>query len=203
MDILIVGLQYVSVMFSFVFITFVAYQKKSALCSHLLLYSIAVLLNGLSYLFELRSDTVEEAMMAIRFEYFGLCTATVAALLFICELFHVKMKKWVRSIVVLAFFASCILVVTNKYHHLHYESASLELREHIAVFRMVPGPHYTSHTIITLVSMGICIGVIIYAYIRDVKRKENYKKYMFLGLAALIRCFFGCCVWWEASETMI
>ncbi|MBR2408991.1 MAG: response regulator [Lachnospiraceae bacterium] len=190
MDILIVGLQYVSVMFSFVFITFVAYQKKSALCSHLLLYSIAVLLNGLSYLFELRSDTVEEAMMAIRFEYFGLCTATVAALLFICELFHVKMKKWVRSIVVLAFFASCILVVTNKYHHLHYESASLELREHIAVFRMVPGPHYTSHTIITLVSMGICIGVIIYAYIRDVKRKENYKKYMFLGLAALIPLLF-------------
>lgn len=186
MDILIVCLQYVSVILSFLFITFVAYQKKSALCSHLLMYSIAVLVNGLAYLFELKSGVIEEAMMAIRFEYFGLSTATISALMFICELFKVKMKHWIRASVVLAFFISCIMVVTNEYHHLHYKDASLELREHIAVFRMVPGPHYTTHTVITLLSMGVCIGVIIYAGIRDIKRKENYKKYLFLGLAALI-----------------
>ncbi len=186
MDILIVALQYVSVVLSFGFITFVAYQKKSALCSHLLLYSIAVLVNGLAYLFELKSNVIEEALMAIRFEYFGLSTATIAALLFICELFQVKLKHWVRGATVFAFFASCVLVVTNEYHHLHYKETSLEVREHMAVFRMVPGPHYTTHTIITLLAMGICIGVIIFAGIRDAKRKENYKKYLFLGLAALI-----------------
>ena len=119
MDIFVLGLHFVCVILSFFFIRFVAYQKKSSLCNYLLLFSIAVLVNGLSYLFELKSGTIEEALMAIRFEYFGLSTATIAALLFICELFNVKLKKWIRGLVVAAFFMSCIMIVTNEYHHLH------------------------------------------------------------------------------------
>ena len=105
-DILILGLQYISVLLSFFFIAFVAYQKKSALCSHLLMYSIGVLINSLAYTYELHSNVVEETLMTIRFEYIGLCTATVSAVLFVCELFHVKLKKWIRGLMVAAFFAS-------------------------------------------------------------------------------------------------
>ncbi len=186
MDILFVGLQYVSVALSFFFIAFVSYQKKSALCSHLLLYSTAVLVNGLSYLFELKSNVIEEALMAIRFEYFGLSTAAIAALLFICELFEVKLKNWLRGLFVFAYFISCVLVSTNHYHHLHYRTASLEVREHVAILHMKPGPVYAFHTIITLSAMAACIGVIVYACIRDQKRRENYRKYLFLGMAAFI-----------------
>jgi len=185
-DVLILGLQYVSILLSFFFITFVAYQKKSALCSHLLMYSIGVLLNGLAYTYELHSGTVEEALMAVRFEYIGLSTATISAVLFVCELFHVRLKKWIRGGMFAAFLMSCIVITTNEYHHLHYTSVSLEVRKHIAVFRMVPGPYYTVHTFIVLFSMSVCVGVIIYAWIRDAKWKESYKKYLFLGLAALI-----------------
>lgn len=189
MDIFVLGLHFICVILSFFFIRFVAYQKKSSLCNYLLLYSIAVLVNGLSYLFELKSGAIEEALMAIRFEYFGLSTATISALLFICELFNVKLKKWIRGIVVLAFFWSCIMVVTNEYHHLHYESAYLEVREHVAIFRCVTGPHYITHTVITLASLGVCVGVIIYAWVRDLKKKDNYKKYLFLALAAMAPMF--------------
>ena len=189
MDIFVLGLHFICVILSFFFIRFVAYQKKSSLCNYLLLYSIAVLVNGLSYLFELKSGTIEEALMAIRFEYFGLSTATISALLFICELFNVKLKKWIRGIVVLAFFWSCIMVVTNEYHHLHYVSMYLEVREHVAIFRSVTGPHYITHTVITLASLGVCVGVIIYAWVRDLKKKDNYKKYLFLALAAMSPMF--------------
>lgn len=186
MDILVLGLQYVSVLLSFFFIAFVAYQKKSALCSHLLMYSIGVLLNGLSYTYELHSGVIEETLMAIRFEYIGLCTATISAVLFVCELFHVKLKKWIRGLIVVSFFISCVIITTNEYHHLHYESTYLEVREHIAIFRMTPGPYYGIHSVLTLLSLAVCVGVIIYAWIRDMKWKENYRKYLFLALAALI-----------------
>ncbi len=191
-DLLILGLQYVAVLLSFFFITFVAYQKKSALCSHLLMYSIGVLLNGLAYTYELHSGVIEEALMTIRFEYIGLCTATISAVLFVCELFKVNLKKWIRGVMVAAFLFSCFMITTNEYHHLYYKNASLEVREYIAIFRMEAGPYYTVHTVFTLASMGVCVGVIIYAWIRDRKWKENYKKYLFLAFAALIplMCWF-------------
>ncbi len=185
-DVLILGLQYISVLLSFFFIAFVASQKKSALCSHLLMYSIGVLINGLAYTYELHSNVVEEALMTIRFEYIGLCTATVSAVLFVCELFHVKLKKWVRGAMVGAFFVSCFMITTNEYHQWYYKNASLEVREYIAIFRMDPGPYYVVHTAVTLLSMSVCVGVIIYAWIRDMKWKENYKKYLFLAFAAVI-----------------
>lgn len=183
---MILGLQYISVLLSFFFIAFVAYQKKSALCSHLLMYSIAVLVNSLAYTYELQSNVVEEALMTIRFEYIGLCTATISAVLFVCELFHVKLKKWIRGLMVAAFFISCFIITTNEYHHLYYREAALEVRGYIGIFRMEPGPYYVVHTAVTLLSMGVCVGVIIYAWVRDMKWKENYKKYLFLAFAAII-----------------
>lgn len=190
LDILIVGLQYVSVALSLFFIMFVARQKKSALSNHLQVYSVAVLGNGVSYLFELNSNTLEEAMMAIRYEYIGLCVATVAAFFFVCELFQVKIKRWKRIALMVAFFYSCMMVITNEHHHMQYKDAWVEIREHITLFHSVPGPHYTFHTTITLSAVGICVGTIIYAWIRDYKRKENHKKYLFLALAASIPLFF-------------
>lgn len=190
MDAFIVGLQGTSVAISLGFIIFVAYQKKSALCSHLLMFSIGVLINGLSYLFELKSGTIEEALMAIRFEYFGLSSATIAAFLFICELFKVRASNVLRALMVLAFFFTCTMNVTNEYHHLFYTSTSIINRDGIVLFQMEKGPVYAIHTVLTLTSMGACIGVIMYAFMRDAKRRNNYRKYLFLGMAALIPLIF-------------
>ncbi len=190
MDSFVMGLQSASVVVSIGFIIFVAYQKKSALCSHLLMYSIGVLINGISYMFELKSKTIEEALMAIRFEYFGLSTATIAAFLFICELFKVRATHFLRLTMVLSFFFTCTMNVTNEYHHLFYTSTSLINRNKIAIFHMESGPIYGVHTVLTLGAMGACIGVILYAFVRDAKRKQNYKKYLFLGMAAVVPLVF-------------
>ena len=186
MDILVLGMEYTAVLLSFFFITFVAYQKKSALCSYLLMYSIGALLNNVGYTFELYTRVIEETLMVIRFEYIGLCVATISAVLFVCELFHIKFTKSIRLLMLVAFLISCLVIISNEYHHLHYKIAYLELREHVAVFHMTPGPYYFIHGALTLLFLGVCVGVIIYAWIRDAKWKQNYKKYLFLALAALI-----------------
>lgn len=190
MDRLIIELQLFSVVASLGFIVYVEYQKKTALSSHLLMFSLGVLINNLSYLFELKSGTLEEALMAIRFEYFGLSSATIAAFLFICELFCVRVPHIVRGIMVLAFFFTCTANVTNEYHHLFYTTSSIIERADIVVFQMEKGPIYVFHTVLTLASMGASIGVIIYAFMRDAKRRQNYRKYLFLGMAAIVPLFF-------------
>lgn len=185
LDILVLGLQYISVLLSFFFIAFVAHQKRSALCSHLLMFSLGVLMNGLGYTFELHSGVIEETLMTIRFEYMGLCTATISAVFFVCELFHVNLKKWIQGAMIGCFIFSCIVITTNEYHHLHYKMVELEQHKYVAIFRMTPGPYYVVHSVLTLIFLSMCVGVIIYAWIRDLKWKENYKKYLFLALAAL------------------
>jgi hypothetical protein len=127
MDRFIIVLHMVSVVISLGFIVYVEYQKKTALSSHLLMFSLGVLINNLSYLFELKSGTIEEALMAIRFEYLGLSTATIAAFLFICELFHARIPHLVRGTMVLAFFFTTTMNVTNEYHHLFYTSLFRQL----------------------------------------------------------------------------
>jgi len=191
-DLLVLILQYVAVILSIFFIAFVAYQKQSPLCRYLLMYSVGSLLNVLGYTFELKSGVDEETLMAIRFEYIGLCTATLSALLFVCELFRVKLKKWFLGSMVSYFFISCLILATNEYHHWHYNAVNIEKFTYITVFRMTPGPNYIVHALMTIITLGVCVGVIIYAWFRDAKWKENYRKYMLLALSALIPVLCWC-----------
>ncbi|MDD6035426.1 MAG: ATP-binding protein [Lachnospiraceae bacterium] len=191
MDILIICLQTLAVILSFFFIVFVVHQNKSSLCNYLLLYSIAVLLAGLAYLYEINSGTVEEALMAVRFEYLGVSIATVTAFLFTCELFRVRVRLWLRVLHILAFVATNISATTNSMHHLHYKTCSLEVREHFSAFQLEPGISYVLHTIIMFVTMAVCVGVIIMAWLRDARRREDYRKYLYLGIAALIPLLCG------------
>ncbi|MGN1083820.1 MAG: histidine kinase N-terminal 7TM domain-containing protein, partial [Lachnospiraceae bacterium] len=167
MDILVICFQSLAVILSFFFIIFVVHQRHSLLCSYLLLYSIAVFVNEFAYLLEIKSAVIEEALMAVRFEYITQSAATAAALFFTCELFQVKIRPWLKGLYISAFIVTCTFVVTNPLHHLHYKTCFLEVREHFSVLHMEIGMIYVIHTALTLISMAVCIGVIAVAWIRD------------------------------------
>ncbi len=190
MDILVTGFQLLAVMVSFFFIIFVVRQRHSLLCSYLLVYTIVVFLYELAYLFEIKSQVIEEALMAVRFEYLAHSGAVIASFFFTSELFRVKLKAWFRVLYISAFVITCTFVATNPLHHLHYTEYSLEVREHFSVLHMEIGIIYVIHTVISLASMTMCAGVIVAAWIRDAKRKEDYKKYLFFGIAVLLPLIF-------------
>lgn len=190
MDILVTGFQLLAVMLSFFFIIFVVKQRHSLLCSYLLVYTIAVFLYELAYLFEIKSQVIEEALMAVRFEYLAHSAAVIASFFFTSELFRVKIRAWFRVLYISAFVVTCTFVVTNPLHHLHYTEYWLEVREHFSVLHMEIGIIYVIHTAISLASMAMCAGVIVAAWIRDAKRKEDYKKYLFFGIAVLLPLIF-------------
>jgi len=190
MDIVIITIQVLAVILAFLYIIYIARQKPSMLCIYLLVYTAGVFWNTMGYFSEIRSKTIEEALMAIRFEYVGLITATIAALFFICELFQLKIRTWIRGVYIFAFVIVFIIAATNHYHGLHYTSYSLEVRKYFAVFRMEIGINYVLLTALMLCSIAGCVAIIVNAWLRDAKRKENYAKYLFLGLAALIPLLF-------------
>ena len=175
MDVVVIVIQSVAVVLSFLFIIYMVHQKQSLLCTYLLIYSAAVFLNNIGYLMETQSNTLEQALIIIRFEYIGMGTAVVAALFFICELFQARIATWVRGLYIFFFCATFLLVATNEYHHLHYSECSLILRKNFAVFHMEVGPNYIWHTILMLTSLVGCITVIVKAWAKDAKRKENFK----------------------------
>lgn len=190
MDILVTGFQLLAVMLSFFFIIFVVRQRHSLLCSYLLVYTIAVFLYELAYLFEIKSQMIEEALLAVRFEYLAHSAAVIASFFFTSELFRAKIRTWFRVLYISAFVVTCTFVATNPLHHLHYSEYWLEVREHFSALHMEIGIIYVIHTAISLTSMAMCAGVIVTAWIRDAKRKEDYKKYLFFGIAVLLPLIF-------------
>lgn len=184
------GFQLLAVMLSFFFIIFVVRQRHSLLCSYLLVYMIAVFLYELAYLFEIKSQVIEETLMAVRFEYLAHSAAVITSFFFTSELFRVKVRTWFRVVYISAFIITCAFVVTNPLHHLHYTEHWLEVREHFSVLHMEIGIIYVIHTVISLASMVMCAGVIVMAWFRDAKRKEDYKKYLFFGIAVLFPLIF-------------
>lgn len=190
MDIFVLCLQSIATVLSFLFILYVMYQKQSQLRSYLFLFSIAVFLNMLSYLFEINSKTLEAALMAVRFEYIAGSTATIASVFLVCEMFQVNFRRWLRLVYISAFVVTCSLVCTNDLHHLHYTSCSLEVRKYFSALQIEIGVVYLIHTVIMLLSMAVNIGVIAMAWLRDAKWRENYKKYVLLVIAAAMPLLF-------------
>lgn len=190
MDIFVLCMQSAGAILSFLFIVYVARQRQSQLRSYLFLFSVAVFLNLLSYLFEITSKTIEAARMAIRFEYIVGSAATVVSVLFVCEMFQVNFRPWLRTVYISLFVITCSLVCTNDLHHLHYIRSSLEVREHFSALQMEVGVVYLAHTTIMLMSMAVNIGIITAAWLRDAKWKEDYKKYVLLVIAVAMPLLF-------------
>lgn len=190
MDIFVLCMQSAGAFLSFLFILYVARQRQSQLRSYLFLFSVAVFVNMLSYLFEITSKTIEAARMAIRYEYIAGSAATVASVFFICEMFQINFRPWLRMAYISLFVVTCSLVCTNDFHHLHYVSSSLEIRKHFSALQMEIGIVYFAHTTVMLMSMAVNIGIITAAWLRDAKWKDDYKKYVLLVIAAAMPLVF-------------
>lgn len=189
MDSVMSAFMQLAVVLSFCFVVYVAHQKPSRLCNYVIIYSIAVFFNEFGYLMEIKSDNLSEALLAVKFEYLTGSAATIMALFFTLELFHIKTKLWFKLSCIGLFFISCSFVITNSKHHLHYISSSLDVREHFSALNIEVGPIYIYHTIISLSFMAACIAVVAVGWSKDKQRKETFLKYLLLVIAAMMPFF--------------
>lgn len=105
---------------------------------------LAAALYSIAYGAELASVTVEQMLLWIRLEYFGM--------VFLCPLWLVMVlnfvgkRTWLRGWIKLVLFiipiTTVVLVATNEWHHLHFAAASVDASGPFPLLHTVKGPWY-------------------------------------------------------------
>jgi len=151
----------------------------------LMMLSNAVWTTG--YGFELASGSIEQAMLIVNLEYFGITALPLLWFLF-CLHFSGRehwYQNWRNRLLILAIpFLTLILVWTNPYHHWHYVSYKMDTSGPFPIVFSTPGIWYYLFTIYfyLLLASGCYLLFIKFKTSDPVFRKQNYS----LIIAALI-----------------
>jgi|JI6StandDraft_1071083.scaffolds.fasta_scaffold03474_7 PAS domain S-box-containing protein len=132
---------------------------------------------ALSYGFELSSTSLEQMLFWINIEYLGIAFIPAFWLLFLLK--FTGKDKWLSPKYFYAFMLlpliTLLMVWTNKYHHLHYKSVSIDNSGTFPLLSLETGPWYFVHTIYfyTLLVWGVILLINKYRKSDQVFRKQN------------------------------
>lgn len=132
---------------------------------------------ALSYGLELSSTSLEQMLFWINVEYLGIAFIPAFWLLFLLK--FTGKDKWLNPKYFYAFMLlpllTLLMVWTNKYHHLHYKSISLDDSGPFPLLNLETGPWYIVHTIYfyTLLVWGVILLVNKYRKSDQVFRRQN------------------------------
>ena len=132
---------------------------------------------ALSYGLELSSTSLDQMLFWINVEYLGIAFIPAFWLLFLLK--FTGKDKWLNPKYFYAFMLlpliTLLMVWTNKYHHLHYKSVSVDNSGTFPLLSLETGPWYIVHTIYfyTLLVWGVILLVNKYRKSDQVFRKQN------------------------------
>ncbi|HEY1060110.1 MAG TPA: histidine kinase N-terminal 7TM domain-containing protein [Daejeonella sp.] len=132
---------------------------------------------ALSYGLELSSTSLEQMLFWIDVEYLGIAFIPAFWLLFLLK--FTGKDKWLHPKYFYAFMLlpliTLLMVWTNKYHHLHYKSVSVDNSGPFPLLSLETGPWYIVHTIYfyILLLWGVVLLVQKYRKSDQVFRRQN------------------------------
>lgn len=132
---------------------------------------------ALSYGLELSSTSLEQMLFWINIEYLGIAFIPAFWLFFLLK--FTGKDNWLKPKYFYAFMllplTTLLMVWTNKYHHLHYTSVSLDNSGPFPLLSLETGPWYIVHTIYfyTLLVWGVILLVNKYRKSDQVFRRQN------------------------------
>ena len=138
---------------------------------------------SLAYYFEIHSQGISAVLGWIKIEYLGI--ATIPALWLIFTLQYTGQEHRLNKSIIAALFVipliTLIMVYTNDYHHLHYHSVTVEVRDGLSVLSIVKGPWYWVH--ISYVNLSILLGniMLLHMWRRSALPYNRQAAAMFLG----------------------
>ena len=97
-------------------------QRPSRQQTRLLLLMVALLVNFVGYLFEMKAATPEQALQAVKFSYLGKPIIVLTMLLFVLDYCKVRMPKWLPSVLTCLHIVVIFMVMTCDQHNLYYSS---------------------------------------------------------------------------------
>lgn len=105
---------------------------------------------SIAYSFELASTRLEEMLFWTKLEYIGISFAPASWLWFCIKYSNREYWQQKRFFFIVFLFPAItyLLVLTNEFHHLHYQSSSVDTTGPFPLHAIVPGPWYYVHTAI-------------------------------------------------------
>ena len=183
------GIQIAAVFLSFACIVIIMIQKNSAIAKYIMLTCICAFIQNTGYLMEMRSNNLDEAMMAVRFEYIGGSLILSAMMIFVfryCKIELFDVFKWSLLAIDVAVLIS---VWAYEYTPLYYSGVSFAdsgVMPHIVLSK---GPLYIIFVVVMYLQFLASVAVSLIAYNRssDVNMRKNY---MILAIACAFPMLF-------------
>ena len=172
---ILLALQYVGIAILIIGIVCVIKQKPSQLQNLILLVLMATLINYTGYLFEIKSDNRDMALMAVKFMYMGKPFIALGTLLFAFEFYRIRILPILRNILCTIHILITILVITCDSHNLYYSSIDYTYE---GLFPHLVFGHSIIYTIYNRIIIMSYLVIIVYLGIKNYKlvQKEAERK---------------------------
>lgn len=186
---LMIGIEYISIALLIFEIIYVMNQKGSYMQNLMLLLLISVLVNLVGYLVELKSDSLETALIGVKIAYLGKPYITLCIFFFVVEFCKVNLSDLLKGALVAFHLLITTLVFTCDLHSLFYTSIRYIYSDSYCHLVLGHGLFYYMFIGMTFLYF-IAITVI---GIRKIRSTKDWliKRQMFLCLAMITICLIG------------
>ena len=186
---LMIGIEYISIALLIFEIIYVMKQKGSYMQNLMLLLLISVLVNLVGYLVELKSDSLETALIGVKIAYLGKPYITLCIFFFVVEFCKVNLSDLLKGALVAFHLLITTLVFTCDLHSFFYTSIQYIYSDSYCHLVLGHGLFYYLFIGMTLLYF-IAITVI---GIRKIRSTKDWliKRQMFLCLAMITICLIG------------
>lgn len=183
MRLLLLGMQYIGILVLFAESLVIFRRWKNRLQGYLFLNCIAVLVNNIGYLFELRSTSIDSYITALQISYAGRVWIGLCLFLFVGELTRKHIPEMLKNTLVVSGIISYALILTLRSHKLYYTYVTFE---NSGIFPMLDhGNGIWHHLLMAQQVVYIFFGL--YWIFLDIQKEHNtiVKRRLFLVLSAI------------------
>ena len=159
----------VSVLFAEIWIVFLGW--KNSVHSYLFLSCIATFVSNIGYLFEMKAQTEEAYLTALKLSYAGRVWITFALFLFAAKMCRIRLPKWVVAALALlhtGIYATILMIGKNG---LYYQWYQFSREESLSVFTHTNGGMHD--LLMCMNGIFACLGM--WWLIRDYRREKGGK----------------------------
>ncbi len=145
-------------------------------------FMIAELVQSVGYLLELFSKTLEQAMVAVKFEYLGSSVVAIFYMMFIRHYCGHKENRVFERILLLCALLNVIMVWTTPMHNLFYKEIGFEQHGDYYRLALTYGPYFYFHCLVAILIPWCVVAWTLYSAVRKEKIKKKRKNlYIVIG----------------------
>jgi len=181
-----ITIQWIAIGLSFILFVYTKLQRPSEMQKYASMLSVGTMLMLFGYNLELQATTFESAYYATIFSYIGEPFMLISIFFLVSTFYDVKIPKWLFIVLVIFALSIPVLVYTNDYHHLYYDSVGFDPDAVYSSLVLDHGPLYYLNALISIV----CVLLTTITIVRGYKTTKSVMKKR-LSVYSFLMVFFG------------